>query len=221
MKAVVSTQSTWVAQVSDNLEQLYQQAVSGSWEPILSAFDSNGLLARRAARYICPTSGSTFLHQAVLWGHLDAIKALIKYGASSEIADQDGKTPVEVAQEKGHAQVPELLSQIMPSKSAWCPSSNPAFIATSSLFNQAQPRVATEQMTVSYAGRDIKIEPGKTYYIDSLGRVLVGWHGSYDPPCGMDGECMVNCEQPVAHREQPAANCEKPAANVENKCVIM
>ena len=46
-----------------------------------------------------------------------------------------------------------------------------------------------------YCGRNINITPGSTYYVDchNNNKILVGWHGSINPPCGMDGEiCIPN-----------------------------
>jgi hypothetical protein len=40
-------------------------------------------------------------------------------------------------------------------------------------------------------GGVVKIPSGARYFADSFERVLVGWHGSYDPPVGMDCELMV------------------------------
>lgn len=32
---------------------------------------------------------------------------------------------------------------------------------------------------------------GSRYFADEFERTLVGWHGTYDPPRGMDGESMM------------------------------
>lgn len=42
-----------------------------------------------------------------------------------------------------------------------------------------------------YAGGVVRIRPGDTYYVDKAGAVLVGWHGTYDPPCDMEGYAMI------------------------------
>ena len=47
-------------------------------------------------------------------------------------------------------------------------------------------------MTIKYGGGHVDIPAGGRYYVDSFERVLVGWHGSYDPPCGMDDYPMIN-----------------------------
>ena len=46
-------------------------------------------------------------------------------------------------------------------------------------------------MRVNYGGGVVNIKVGDTYYIDNSDRILVGWHGTYNPPCGMDGESML------------------------------
>ena len=43
-------------------------------------------------------------------------------------------------------------------------------------------------ITADYMGQVINIAPGSSYYIDNTtNKIVVGWHGSYNPPCGMDG----------------------------------
>lgn len=47
-------------------------------------------------------------------------------------------------------------------------------------------------VTAEYFGNTININTGETYYIDnSTNKIAVGWHGSYNPPCGMDGNSLV------------------------------
>ena len=44
-------------------------------------------------------------------------------------------------------------------------------------------------ITTEYSGVTIRIRPGTSYYIDTYNdnKIVIGWHGSYNPPCGMDG----------------------------------
>ena len=50
---------------------------------------------------------------------------------------------------------------------------------------EAQPG---SNITADYMGKVINIIPGCSYYIDNTtNKIVVGWHGSYNPPCGMDG----------------------------------
>jgi hypothetical protein len=55
--------------------------------------------------------------------------------------------------------------------------------------------VAPENSNImaEYSGLNIKINPGTTYYIDchNDNKIVVGWHGSINPPCGMDGEVII------------------------------
>lgn len=37
----------------------------------------------------------------------------------------------------------------------------------------------------------MKIPKDARYYVDALERPLIGWHGTFDPPSGMDGESLL------------------------------
>tara|TARA_A100001011_G_C14292837_1_gene837014 strand:+ start:161 stop:295 length:135 start_codon:yes stop_codon:yes gene_type:complete len=40
--------------------------------------------------------------------------------------------------------------------------------------------------------RSAKIIPaGKDYYVDNRGHILIGWHGTYNPPLGMDDKPLI------------------------------
>ena len=59
-----------------------------------------------------------------------------------------------------------------------------------------------------YAGGVVRIRPGgDTYYVDKAGAVLVGWHGTYDPPCDMGGYAMI--EKYVSESGSPIVYCEE------------
>lgn len=47
-----------------------------------------------------------------------------------------------------------------------------------------QKHEAKQNITVDYLGNKITIPEGATYFTYE-GKVAVGWHGSYCPPCGM------------------------------------
>ena len=66
-----------------------------------------------------------------------------------------------------------------------------ALLAASCLWAEAEERIAAEELYVRYAGGIAKVQPGRSFYVDSDGRVLAGWHGTVSPPRGMDGESMV------------------------------
>lgn len=62
---------------------------------------------------------------------------------------------------------------------------------SSSSWSEARKRAAQTEVCVEYVGVEIKIPAGESYYVDKKGSVLVGWHGSYNPPRGMDGRSLV------------------------------
>jgi len=65
-------------------------------------------------------------------------------------------------------------------------------MASSCTWSEGKKTVATCDFQVGYGGgAGVEVEKGSNIWLDSYGRVLVGWHGTHSPPCGMDGESMV------------------------------
>ena len=54
--------------------------------------------------------GQTPLHLACQEGHLDVVRILIAYGASLELIDNEGRTPLDLA--AGHEHVLEYLASL-------------------------------------------------------------------------------------------------------------
>ena len=62
------------------------------------------------------------------------------------------------------------------------------------LFYKDQPakqNTAMNGFSASYRGGLISIPEGAWYYTDARGDVIIGWHGSYNPPMDMDGVSML------------------------------
>ena len=68
---------------------------------------------------------------------------------------------------------------------------NPDLLPSSNLWNEAIPQVATTELKAQYGGGVAKIRAGERYFTDGVGRILVGWHGTTNPPSGMDGTSMI------------------------------
>jgi len=176
----------------DNVERLYEAAKSGHWGEVLAAFADDRQLAGRCSRYAKPSSGWTFLHQAAFFGDEGAVRALIKLGASLTKKSNDGETPVGVAKKKGHVELSKLMETAAESGThLWEPSPDPELLPSSSAWDEGVVRHAARGMKVAYGGGVVEIRAGGRYFVDSFERVLVGWHGSYNPPCGMDTEPMI------------------------------
>jgi len=45
--------------------------------------------------------GATPLHWAALWGHADVAEVLLRYRANPNARDKEGKSPLDVARERG------------------------------------------------------------------------------------------------------------------------
>lgn len=64
---------------------------------------------------IVDESGETALHIAVEHGLLEDVKTLLSFGADPNVVDKEGKTPISIAQDKGHA--PALKELLKPLQS--------------------------------------------------------------------------------------------------------
>ncbi|XP_077994295.1 mitochondrial disaggregase-like [Glandiceps talaboti] len=56
--------------------------------------------------------GCTALHMAALYGSLPVCKTLLEYGAHPSAQNNNGRTPVDYAQEEGHGEISDFLSNV-------------------------------------------------------------------------------------------------------------
>lgn len=82
------------------------------------------------------------------------------------------------------------------SKSARAPvattSDTPHAIASCSRrYSEAIEKRAAAHIYIAYGGGLVCVPQGARYYVDTAGDVLVGWHGTCDPPLDMDGVPLV------------------------------
>ncbi len=106
-------------------------------------------------------------------------------------------TPAAVARSRGFGALAAALASLEARSGSelWAPSPDPALAPSSSLWGEARSRHAGPRgLRVGYGGGVATVRPGDAYYVDSWGRVLVGWHGTVSPPCGMDGDPMLSPE---------------------------
>lgn len=174
------------------IEQAYEMAKSGEWDCLLSQWSASNVLARRCSRYINPGSMWSFLHQAAYFGNRQACLALIRVGASPDARTHDARTPADIAEQRGHHELAALIRDASPgTDSLWPPPVDPDVLPGSNRWDEAMEGKAHDELFVAYARGVVRIPGGDRYFKDSFGRVLIGWHGTYDPPCGMDGESML------------------------------
>lgn len=177
---------------SELIDKLYGLAKAGNWTRVLATLAGERELAVNCSRYTRPSSGWTFLHQAAYFGHEDAARALIRLGASTTSQSKDRETPADVAERQGHKEFSRLLqTAALTANSSWEAPSDPTLLPSSCAWSESIERTAVREMRVAYAGSVVAIPPRATYYVDSFERILIGWHGTYDPPSGMDGEPMI------------------------------
>jgi uncharacterized protein len=175
--------------------QLYGLAKSGHWDRLLSEWADSAVLASRCSRYTKPGSSWTFLHQAAYFGNEQACRILISRGASVVALTSDARSPADVAEQKRHHALAALLRNASAGiDPLWLPPVDPDVLPSCNRWNEATETMAHAVMFVAYAGGLVRIPRGTRYFVDSLGRVLVGWHGTFNPPLGMDGQSMVSRE---------------------------
>jgi len=61
-------------------------------------------------------NGDSGLHAAALFGHVPVVKQLISAGANPTLRNEDGATPLQLAQEARQTAVVEYLSRLMKGK---------------------------------------------------------------------------------------------------------
>jgi hypothetical protein len=175
---------------TNTVEQLYELAKRGSWPDVRARWTQDESLALRCSRFVRSTSGWTFLHQAAWFGVEPACRDLIRLGAAAA-PGKDGRTPSQVATAQGNLAIAALLDDAARVDSLWEPPRDPGWYPSSPRWSEATERHAARTMTVAYGGGGVQIEAGRRYHVDSFERTLVGWHGTFDPPRGMDGQSML------------------------------
>lgn len=176
----------------DQVERLYAKAKSGRWEDVWLALAGERELAAACSRYVKPSSGWTFLHQAAYAGNEAAVRGLVRLGAPLGARSKENETARDVATKRGHAVVAALMGEAERGAGAlWAPSPDAELLPSSCAWGEGAERRAWRELRVGYGGACVVIPAGARYFVDSYERVLVGWHGTYDPPGGMDGESTL------------------------------
>ncbi|KXS19502.1 hypothetical protein M427DRAFT_52930 [Gonapodya prolifera JEL478] len=175
-------------------ESLYFKAKDGLWDELKSIFVADPASGRAAVRFVKPSSGWTMLHQAAWWGSEDGVRLCVANGAQLTLASKDNReTPLQVAKSRGHLHIVALLERaVTGTGSLWMPLEDPTIWPSSCSWDEARLVDVDADMVVAYAGGRVEIPKGAKRYADSFGRTLVGWHGTWDPPLGMDGERMCD-----------------------------
>ena len=193
------------------IEQAYEAAKSGHWDQLLSEWSRSDVLAGRCSRYKDRDSSWTFLHQAARVGNMQACRALIARGASAEALTRDEQTPEDVARQHGHLELAAFLRDAsMELHFPWTPPSDPDVLPSSNRWSEAAAATARTELFVKHYGRIVRIPMGTPHFVDAFGRVLVGWHGTFNPPCGMDGECLLSNLSAPAVEHPSTSNLTDP-----------
>lgn len=188
-----------MSSLSKFIANAYELAKAGDWDAVLSEWQEFPVLARRCSRYQKRESGWTFLHQAAYFGNESACRELIKFGADVGAETNIGKNAAQVALDKGHSALALMLQRAVHERnSPWAPSPDADLLPSSNAWQEALEHRATDSILVAYADGVVKISKGCRFYGDAFGRILIGWHGTFDPPCDMAGESVlaVNLRNP-------------------------
>ncbi|ALD61943.1 ankyrin repeat protein [Mollivirus sibericum] len=176
-------------QTMNDIIAAYTLAKADRWESTMGLLNADPFVAYDVCRFASHKSGWTFLHQAAYLGREVMVMELLNRGASLEAKAADGRTPSDVA----HANVAERLKNMSNPEKFWTldKGQKVSIMDESTQWSEAKPRTAKNVIHVRYAGSYIRIPKGGRYYVDSRNKVLVGWHGTIDPPCCMGGYSLV------------------------------
>lgn len=133
---------------------VYEVAKSGDWNRVLSKMSRDSPLAAACSRYVKPSSGWTFLHQAAYFGHDLAVRALVGLGATLDARSQDGQTPIDVAERRGHQGIAQTLRDAGLDE-LWTPHASPDVRPSSNVWREAEPRRTQLGLMVGYGGKAI------------------------------------------------------------------
>lgn len=177
---------------ASTIASLHTLALQGDWDEVLSAWNADPALAMACSRHRAADSGRAFLHAAAQHGNEAACREMIRWGSDAAMTDNDGNDAAALATAAGHSELAALLKRVSAtSDSLWAPPTTPTLRPSSGLWHEASERKAESTFNVAYGGGTVTIHAGERYFVDSFERPLIGWHGSYDPPCGMDGDTML------------------------------
>jgi hypothetical protein len=168
--------------LNEHIEDHYRMAKSGQWEHLLKLWLDSPLLANRCSRYSHPKSRWTFLHQAAYFGHQDGCCALIAKGALVDALTREHRSPLEVAEQRGHSGIAALLRDAsLGQSSLWEPSPDPDILPSSNRWKSSKKIVASVDLFTMFDGRIIRIAKGDEYYEDYYKRVLINSSGGFVP----------------------------------------
>jgi hypothetical protein len=174
------------------IKQAYEVAKVGRWDQLLIEWNDAPVFLNRCSRYTTPGSLWTFLHQAAYFGNEQACRTLISRGSEVEAQTRDGETPANVAERRRHSDVAVMLRRASTgTDSLWSVPTDPEVLPSSNKWDEARGAISPWDQFVAYGGGLVRVPKNTPHFVDSFHRVLVGWHGTFNPPCGMDGEPVV------------------------------
>jgi ankyrin repeat protein len=109
-----------VNRTGNHRDELSPNGIADDWTPLHVAAHAGRievaeyLLTKGAdiqAKCTCGDEGLTPLHMAARNGHENTVKMLLTKGADASLKSKAGRTPMDLAKEKNHPEVVELLSK--------------------------------------------------------------------------------------------------------------
>jgi uncharacterized protein len=172
-------------------------AQRGRWDDVERSLLEDEALGAACVRTARSPDGRTLLHLAAAAGNTGIVRICIRLGAEVSVADSAGAVASSLAASNGFLDLGADLAAA-PVSGLWAWDSTNKHLANCSIFpssnkwSTATAMRAARARLFSYAGGQAIVRQGGRYYADSWGRALVGWHGTTDPPCGMDGEPLCH-----------------------------
>ncbi len=180
----------WSNDDATGMSYIVDMAKCGLWNPVLFFCRHDPNSTAKACRYKAKSNGWTLLHYASYSGNMEAMKLLMQFGSNPLLLSSNNMSSMDIAKQRKKSDAVLFLERYT-MKSVWIPHDDPQVRPSSCHWAEAIPKICSQPFLVGYAGKKVKVKQGDRYYVDSLGRTLVGWHGTYSPPLGMADESMV------------------------------
>nr|UDO47684.1 ankyrin repeat [Pandoravirus massiliensis] len=133
------------------------------------------------AAWLCDLADAADIQRAARQRERQHAPAATNLGTIVRDACNDGMTRLRRLSKSARTPAAPTIGKDAPTVAVLC----------SRRYGEAIAMRASSRVNVAYGSGVVCVPQGARYYVDARGDVLVGWHGTYDPPSDMDGAPLI------------------------------